>query len=499
MASTYRSPETVVISEAEATVNTINSLADTFVKTSGRIKAIKDEKVKKSLQANARLAKDITIDPTAFYKALGDKNADRTYFDQLNNLMDQNAKLQLDIEAGVYSQSDYRDLMAKKNSTVSELSQMVGLASSEKTSNATWIENYEKVVNNATNEAGVSLVGNEDYIAARNIFAGLKKPGGPKGEIKRVFKNNILFYEISGEGLDKTYTAPAVGFLSNELYKVPNLTKEWKNILEQSGLTKGGALTEYFKSLSEEQLNIKLAQLIDVKVKNLVKDRRATNSIFVEILGGSEAFEKSDGSEDGTKGRLPGSQISNADTSTLTEYLTNWVANNTPQYTKAKPPTISAADKKLARDRIKYKTDSNIWKETFEEKKSLFGFGKNSGGTYTGSINMFNDKPEKNEDGNLVNVLAPGFIKALSEIGPGYRVISTTGGSGGTEVTVARTNNRGGTVTFVEGSTAQNFIDKLYNYEFEGDEGYGPDQAKTFANQFIKDGTIKPPPPTKKG
>ena len=175
------------------------------------------------------------------------------------------------------------------------------------------------------------------------------------------------------------------------------------------------------------------------------------------------------------------------------------MANNTPQYTKAKPPTISAADKKLARDRIKYKTDSNIWKETFEEKKSLFGFGKNPGGTYTGSINMFNDKPEKNEDGNLVNVLAPGLIKALSEIGPGYRVISTTGGSGGTEVTVARTNNRGGTVTFVEGSTAQNFIDKLYNYEFEGDEGYGPDQAKTFANQFIKDGTIKPPPPTKKG
>ena len=46
MASTYRSPETVVISEAAATVNTINSLADTFVKTSGRIKAIKDEKVK---------------------------------------------------------------------------------------------------------------------------------------------------------------------------------------------------------------------------------------------------------------------------------------------------------------------------------------------------------------------------------------------------------------------------------------------------------------------
>tara|TARA_R110000803_G_scaffold118397_1_gene186770 strand:- start:155 stop:1645 length:1491 start_codon:yes stop_codon:yes gene_type:complete len=492
MASTYRSPETVVISEAAATVNTINSLADTFVKTSGRIKAIKDEKVKKSLEANARLVKDITIDPTAFYKALGDKNADRAYFDQLNNLMDQNAKLQLDIEGGVYSQSDYRDLMAKKNSTMSELSQMVGVASSEKTANAAWIENYGKLVDNATNEGGISLVGSENYIAARNIFAGLKKPGGPKGKVKRVFKNNILFYEISGEGLDKPYETPATGFLSNELYRVPNLTKEWKNILEQSGLTKGGAPTEYFKSLSEKDYNAKIAQLISTKVKGFVKDRRTMNSAFVEILGGEAAFEQYDGSEEGTEGRLPGSQVSNADTTKFTEYLTSWAANNTPQYTKPKPPTISAADKKLARDRIKYKTDSNIWKETFEEKKSLFGFGKNpKGGAYTGSIDMFKDTQEKDEDGNLVNVLEPNFIKALSEIGPGYRVVSTTGGSGGTEVTVSRTNNKGGTVTFVEGSTAQNFIDKLYNYEFEGDEGYGPDQAKTFANQFIKDGRVK--------
>ena len=210
------------------------------------------------------------------------------------------------------------------------------------------------------------------------------------------------------------------------------------------------------------------------------------NSAFVEILGGEAAFEQYDGSEEGTEGRLPGSQVSNADTTKFTEYLTSWAANNTPQYTKPKPPTISAADKKLARDRIKYKTDSNIWKETFEEKKSLFGFGKNKGGSYTGSIDMFKDTQEKDEDGNLVNVLEPNFIKALSEIGPGYRVVSTTGGSGGTEVTVSRTNNKGGTVTFVEGSTAQNFIDKLYNYEFEGDEGYGQIKLKLLQINLLK-------------
>ena len=43
------------------------------------------------------------------------------------------------------------------------------------------------------------------------------------------------------------------------------------------------------------------------------------NSAFVEILGGEAAFEQYDGSEEGTEGRLPGSQVSNADTTKFTE------------------------------------------------------------------------------------------------------------------------------------------------------------------------------------
>ena len=71
--------------------------------------------------------------------------------------MDDNAKLQLDIEAGLYSQSDYRSLMASKNKTISELSQLVGLAESEKTSSASWVENAEDRVNNLTNQGGDSF------------------------------------------------------------------------------------------------------------------------------------------------------------------------------------------------------------------------------------------------------------------------------------------------------------------------------------------------------
>lgn len=54
MASTYRSPETVVVSEAKPIVDTINTFANVYVTTAGRIKAINDAKVKKTLEQNAQ-------------------------------------------------------------------------------------------------------------------------------------------------------------------------------------------------------------------------------------------------------------------------------------------------------------------------------------------------------------------------------------------------------------------------------------------------------------
>ena len=119
MASTYRSPETVVVSEAKPIVDTINALANVYVTTAGRIKAINDAKVKKTLEQNAQMMKDISIDPTKFYAALGERNADQALFGQVNNLMDENTRLQLGIEAWLYSSSDYRELLGKKNKTLS--------------------------------------------------------------------------------------------------------------------------------------------------------------------------------------------------------------------------------------------------------------------------------------------------------------------------------------------------------------------------------------------
>ena len=291
MASTYRSPETVVVSEAAPIVNTINSLAGTFLKTSANIKAIQDEKVKQARDFNQRLIKDITIDPTAFYKALGENNANRALFDQVNNLMDENAKLQLDIEAGLYSQSDYRSLMASKNKTIAELSQLVGLAESEKTSSAAWVENAEDRVNNLTNQGGDSLVGNTDYVNAKNIFSKMSK-----GSVERIFKDNVMYYKIEGEGLDKPYEIPATGFLSKQLFKVPKFDKEWANLLEQAGLVKNGTKTDLFKNLSQEQFKTKIAELIEVKTEDevtsdLVRDSYSKKKSFTWFTSSHEGDE----------------------------------------------------------------------------------------------------------------------------------------------------------------------------------------------------------------
>jgi len=329
MASTYRSPETVVVSEAAPIVNTINSLAGTFLKTSANIKAIQDEKVRQAKDFNQRLIKDITIDPTAFYKALGENNANRALFDQVNNLMDDNAKLQLDIEAGLYSQSDYRELMASKNKTISELSQLVGLAESEKTSSASWVENAEDRVNNLTNQGGDSLVGNTEYVNAKNIFSKMSK-----GSVERVFKDNIMYYKIQGDGLDKPYEIPAAGFLSKQLFKVPNFDKEWANILEQSGLVKNGSKTELFKNMSFDEFQTKIAELVGVKTEGAIKDRRVANSMYVEIFGGAEPFKQYGG---GDKNHYAGSTISNANADEFEKAMTEYVMNITPAW-EAKAP-----------------------------------------------------------------------------------------------------------------------------------------------------------------
>jgi hypothetical protein len=470
MASTYRSPETVVVSEAAPIVNTINSLAGTFLKTSANIKAIQDEKVKQARDFNQRLIKDITIDPTAFYKALGENNANRALFDQVNNLMDENAKLQLDIEAGLYSQSDYRGLMASKNKTISELSQLVGLAESEKTSSTAWVENAEDRVNNLTNQGGDSLVGNTDYVNAKNIFSKMSK-----GSVERIFKDNIMYYKIEGEGLDKPYEIPATGFLSKQLFKVPNFDKEWANILEQAGLVKNGTKTDLFKNLSQEQFETKIAELIEVKTKGAIRNRQVANSMYVEIFGGDKPFEQYGG---GDENHYTGSAISNTDADKFKTAMTKYVMSITPSWEAKAPKELTPTQIKDLKTQKDFNNVVKSWEDKFIRTMGEFeGAFNPEGNVITGELNIFNEVT--GDDGKPAQELRPEFIRALSFL-DGITVKSTNQDE-------ARISGGGlkGDFTVIQGQPISVFVENLHRNIFGQNKSlYDPESAEKFAYQF---------------
>lgn len=470
MASTYRSPETVVVSEAAPIVNTINSLASTFLKTSANIKEIKDKKVKQAQEFNQRLIKDISIDPTAFYKALGENNANRALFNQVNNLMDENAKLQLDIEAGLYSQSDYRGLMASKNKTIAELSQLVGLAESEKTSSTSWVENAEDRVNNLTNQGGDSLVGNTEYINAKNIFSKMSK-----GSVERVFKDNVMYYKIQGDGLDKPYEIPATGFLSKQLFKVPNFDKEWANILEQQGLVKNGAKTELFKNMSLDQFKTTIAELVEVKTEGAIRNRQVANSMYVEIFGGEKPFKQYGG---GDKNHYVGSTINNADADKFETAMTEYVMNITPAWQAKAPKELTPTQIKDFKKQKDFNNAVKSWENKFIRTMGEFESAFNpEGKVMTGELNIFNDVID--EDGKPAQELRPEFIRALSFL-DGITVKNTNQNE-------ARISGGGlkDDFTVIQGQPISIFVENLHRNIFGQNKSlYDPESAEKFAYQF---------------
>tara|TARA_R110000751_G_scaffold272447_1_gene372649 strand:+ start:196 stop:1731 length:1536 start_codon:yes stop_codon:yes gene_type:complete len=507
MASTYESPETVVISEAAPIVAAIGSIGKAFTTSLDTYTKVKNAEAIANRKRQAALVSSIAGDPNKFYKDALKYDTEDPLLRQLDQRVNGITRIKMAGMNGTYDGNAVADIGKLQQ----ESYQILTYAKGQKDEIENWRETYLEKVQNGSNQGGASFL-DKNLWNAYNAMSGDKG----SGSYEFSFEDGAAFYTFTGPAFEEEYKVPAGSFLSSRIPLIPEFDKSIKTSAQGVSelMDKDGGLSIRARKMSEDEFNTSFDNMAAQRIATESKISANNASISnVEVFGGEKIYKEGAGTpplkgiitlkarEEGqddiiidVKDMFAGSAISAED---QRDMLYNGIMYSRrvlrPKHYGIDPKPIPAREKALTRKIAKYKKDSNTWKETFEEKKSLFGFGKNpEGGAYTGSIDMFKDTQEKDENGNLVNVLEPNFIKALSEIGPGYRVVSTTGSSGGTEVTVSRTNNKGGTVTFVEGSTAQNFIDKLYNYEFEGDEGYGPEQAKAFANQFIKDGGIKP-------
>tara|TARA_A200000113_G_scaffold225366_2_gene245987 strand:- start:3051 stop:4523 length:1473 start_codon:yes stop_codon:yes gene_type:complete len=480
MASTYRSPETVVVSEAGPAVKILDSFSNNFVKAASNIVKINNEKVKKTRAEQAALVKSIYIDPEKFLERLQKAGAEEQEYKLFNDLLDKNANMQLKIEAGLFDKSDYKYLMSEKNKTLTQLNSMVGLAADGTAKSVKYKENYLDNSKNLSRQGFQSALDN-DYISAMNIYSGTN----PTNAFETYFQGDTQMIKFSGKEFEKgEYTIPLKSLLAYEPMMVPEFNKEVTDLATGRLLEKDGSLTKVAKGMTEEDYLGEWSDIINTVTKGYAGNLPQIKSFALEVIG----MEQDDIFSLDINTRIPGTEISDEALLKTMQTANKWAKDTMliPKhiYEPPKPDEPSASDKAYTRNLEKLSEDSNTWQTTFGEKKGLFNIGKNKeGGVFVGKVKIFKDAPDPENPNKTIRVLDENFIRALNNIGPGYSVKSTPGDAGIEAIIQGGTS--GGTLSIVDGDNAINFIEKLFNYEFKNYKGYKTQMAKDYAQQFI--------------
>tara|TARA_B100001996_G_scaffold378332_1_gene362338 strand:- start:4580 stop:6148 length:1569 start_codon:yes stop_codon:yes gene_type:complete len=463
----YENPETVVVSQAAPYTDAINSFANAFVTASEGLVKIRNEKLKKTLAEQAKLAKDVYIDPTKFLERFEKAGATEQEYDIVNKLFDENAQLQIDIEAGSYTKEDYKDLMAQKNKTLTKLNQMVGFAGESTAFKAKWAEDFREQARTMSNQGHASAVGNEDYIAAANIFSGVTTVDKP-GNVEIFFKegSDTQMVRITGGDLTEAYEVPLASFLSNQLPTVPKYDDEIIESLKNNNiLDNNGRLTKYAKNMTERQYFAAVNNLVATKIEGFSENISQANSLGLEVFGLKDPFTLS--MQDG----VPGTELSPEDQKKLTAAGEAYTLTIIPKHVY-EPEGPSAKELARRNKAAREKANQDAFKELIDEKLTTIGLTTTPTGQFTGTVNPLSKDGEINA----------AFERGLS--GLGYQVEERIPGKDEDEYIGIRIKPQAG--------TAGNGIDVLNNqiasvfiYNLMLAEGYSVRDAKDFAYRSI--------------
>ena len=277
MASTYESPETVVISEAGPTVAALKGVSDVFSTGIKKFGEIRNAEVAANKKRQAELAKDMYINPEKYFERIQKNEGGLALQSQALDLFRKNTELSLQVRNGVGGP----EVLQKRNETIKKLNQLIGYAASETEFKENWIEQGEARIKNMTNQGGASGLDGK-YWSAANILAEVAD-----GKVETTYVNNVQYYTFTGEGLEKPYKVPSVAFLGKQLPKVVQWDKSVKDALFQINLIdEDGKLTIDARKMTEEEYNKKAQEALGkVAIGFAKKDLHSVNSMTVDVMG----------------------------------------------------------------------------------------------------------------------------------------------------------------------------------------------------------------------
>tara|TARA_R110000824_G_scaffold46329_6_gene133308 strand:+ start:4405 stop:5874 length:1470 start_codon:yes stop_codon:yes gene_type:complete len=478
MASTYESPETVVISEAGPMVEAFKAFGDTVSTGIKRIGELRNKEAIANKKRQADLAKLAYVDSEAIFKRLQENKAGIALQNQALTLLNENA---------AYSASDAVDANQQKALTVKKLNGLIGYAADSELFKTNWIENQPSNIAGMTEQGGKSGL-NKQYWDAANIFSGVEE-----GDVEISFDNNgLMFYSITGAGLEKPYKTPALDFLSRSLPEVPMWNDSVKQGLVQLNLIdeSTGKLTTYARELSQEEYNKQSRGAVVAAISGYAKSSmQEVNSLGVEVFGNKDTYTegRATGAIDnytynGVKYKLTNDEFNRSvigmpeQEDILNKALEFSFANVIPPHYGIDPKPLKTLSPGEIKKERELKNRKNAWETRLEERIKTLGLGINKEGeVFTGEVKPFDDNGR----------IRPEFEKALS--GLGYSVEKKINADVDSKdpqavaVEISMPGVAGNKIRVFQNQLAQDFIYNLGIYTFGVKEN---DWAGKYAGKF---------------
>ena len=495
MASTYESPETVVISEAAPIVAAIGSIGKAFTTSLDTYTKVKNAEAIANRKRQAALVSSIAGDPNKFYKDALKYDAEDPLLRQLDQRVNGITRIKMAGMNGTYDGNAVADIGKLQQQSY----QILAYAKSQKDETEKWRETFHENVQNGSNQGGASFL-DKNFWNARNALAGDRSSG--------VYDMNFedgeaAFYTFTGPAFDGEYKVPAGSFLARQLPLIPEFDKSIKTNAQGVAelMDKDGGLSIRAREMSETEYNTSFDNMAAQRIATESKISAENASISnVEIFGGEKIYKEGAGTpplkgiitlkarEEGqddiiidVKDMFAGSAISAED---QRDMLYNGIMYSRrvlrPKHYGIDPEPLPISEINRIKKKSLFEDNVKAFEDKFLRTLGNFEGGFNAANVIKGGLNIFS----KNKDGKVQidkddnKILNPKFVEALSYLG-GYRVVSTPG----EKEAVIKGDNGLDNFTVTDGQPINIFIENLHKKLFENNSLYDANSAGRFAYQ----------------